>query len=109
MTNTIDERLRIATGFRPDEHDRVRDLLGGKLERRLSRWPAEQVDLEISLKERDTDQQQVTLEAWIAVKGRTRFVATSTKSEVDQALVEVRDDLHRQIDKFLTKRESRRQ
>lgn len=102
----LDDRLRIVPEFRPDEYDQIRQLLSGKLERRLSRFDAEQVELELSMKERDTASQRTVLEAWIS--GLPRFVATSTEQERDKAIVEVRDDLHRQIDKHITKQESSR-
>ncbi|MBW3620862.1 MAG: hypothetical protein KY461_11500 [Actinobacteria bacterium] len=102
----LQDRLRIVPEFRPDEYDHLRSLLGGKLERRLSRFDEDQVELELSVKERDSDSQRTVLEAWIA--GLPRFVATSTELERDRAVTEVRDDLHRQIDKHVTKQESSR-
>lgn len=102
----LQDRLRIVPEFHPDEYDHLRSLLSGKLERRLSRFDDDQVELELSVKERDSDSQRTVLEAWIA--GLPRFVATSTELERDRAVTEVRDDLHRQIDKHVTKQESSR-
>lgn len=102
----LDDRLRIVPEFRPDEYDHIRQVLSGKLERRLSRFDADQVELELSMKERDSASQRTVLEAWIS--GLPRFVATSTEEDLDKALTEVRDDLHRQIDKYVTKQESSR-
>ena len=102
----FDDRLRIVPEFRPDEYDGIRKVMFGRLARRLSRWSPEQVELELSVKERDTPSQRVALESWIG--GLPKMVATSTEQDLDRALVEVRDDLWRQIDRFVTKKESAR-
>jgi hypothetical protein len=95
------ERLRLATGFAESERDKILELFR-KLDRRLARFPADEVDMELSVKERDTPSQYVVLEAWIAKK--ERFVATSREPDIRDALVEVRDDLWRQIDKAVNRR-----
>lgn len=105
---TIDACLRIAPQFDTSEHGELRDQLRSKLEPRLARWRADQVELELSVKDRDSDQQKVTLEAWIAARGDTRFVGTSTNPVLRTAVNEARDDVHRQIDRFLGRRETRR-
>lgn len=105
---TVDACLRIVPEFRGDEHDELRGQLQGKLESRLKRWEADQVEMELSVKDRDSSQQKVTLEVWVAARGRTRFVGTSTDPNLHAAVTEVRDDVHRQIDRFVTKRESSR-
>ena len=105
---TIDACLRIAPEFRGDEHAGLTEQLRGKLEARLKRWDAEQVEMELSVKDRETAQQKVTLEVWIAARGRTRFVGTSTAPDLRAAVNDARDDVHRQIDRFVTKRESAR-
>lgn len=107
-TATVDLTLRLAPGFRPEERDDLVSALSSGLDRRLSRFDAEHVELELSVKERDSNQQKVTLEAWIATKGRSRFVATSTEGDIHRAVNEVRDDLRRQIDRFVTKQETAR-
>jgi hypothetical protein len=78
--STIADRLRIVPEFRPDEYDRIRELLFGRLERRLSRWDPSQVELELSVKDRDTSKQRMTLECWIS--GVPRMVATSTERDL---------------------------
>lgn len=102
----IEDRLRIVPEFRPDEYAHLRQLLTSKLERRLARFDADQVELELSMKGRDAADQRTVLEAWIS--GLPRFVATSSEQDRDKAVKEVRDDLHRQIDKHVTKNESSR-
>jgi ribosome-associated translation inhibitor RaiA len=99
--STIDQRLRVVSEFREDERERLVSTLQPKLDRRLERWDTEAVELELSVKERDTTSQKVVLEAWIA--GQPRFVATSTQTDLDAALLEVRGDLFTQIDKHVNK------
>lgn len=101
----IDERLRVVSEFRDDERPRIVDTLTAKLDRRLTRWDAEQIDMELSVKERDTNSQKVVLECWIA--GEPRFVATSQETDLTAALHDVRDDLHRQIDDHVNKQTQR--
>jgi hypothetical protein len=103
---TIQDRLRIVSEFRAEEHDHVRGIVFGKLERRLLHWKPEQVELELSVKERDTAQQHTVLECWIS--GVPRMVATSALLDLDQSIVEVRDDLWRQLDRYVTKQEASR-
>ena len=102
----VEDRLRIVPEFRPDEHDTVRELMSGKLDRRLSRWRPEDIELEISVKDRDTSKQRMAVECWISKL--PKMVATSTKLELESAVIECRDDLHKQVDKFITKKEAER-
>ena len=103
---TIQERLRLVPEFRTDEREGILDVLFGRLERRLAHWQPEQVELELSVKERDKPGQRTVLECWIS--GVPRMVATSTEADLDRAVVEVRDDLFRQLNRYLTKREDSR-
>lgn len=96
-TATVQQCLRIVPEFRTTEHPRVLNRLSGRLDRRLSRWTSAQVEMELSVKERDTNSQRVVLEAWIA--GHDRFVATSTDNNLHRAVAEVRDNLVRQINR----------
>jgi hypothetical protein len=100
------DRLRIVPQFHPEEYDSIRSTMFGKLDRRLSRWKPEQVEMELSVKERDGNSQRTVLESWIA--DLPKMVATSTEADLDKAVVEVRDDLWRQINTFLEKREGAR-
>ena len=100
------DRTRIVPEFRSDEHDKVLNLLFGRLERRLSRWEPDQVELEISVKDRDTPSQRTVLECWIA--GAPKFVGTSTERDLGKAVIEVRDDVWRQVDRHVTRQEASR-
>lgn len=103
---TIEDRLRIVPQFRPEEYDRVRELMFGRLARRLERWQPEQVELEISVKDRDTNKQRMVLECWIT--GVPRMVATSRETDLWKGVVEVRDDMWRQVDRHVTRQETTR-
>ncbi|MFC0114059.1 HPF/RaiA family ribosome-associated protein [Kibdelosporangium aridum] len=102
--NLIDERLHLATGFHESERDWIVRRLA-TLGPRLRSFDAVQVDLEISVKERDGASQQVTLECWIRRSPRLHLVATSGAHELAVALNEVRNGLLRQIDDAKTRTE----
>jgi hypothetical protein len=46
------DRLRLLPQFRPEENEKLREVLFGRLEHQLARWPPEQVKLELSVKAR---------------------------------------------------------
>ena len=95
------DQLRIAAGFSESEHDRIRELMR-KLDRRLATFPADAVDMELSVNERDTTSQKVTLEAWLPKF--PHLAATSKESEFHDALMDVREDLLRQINDEIGRR-----
>ena len=95
-------QLRLGAGFSADETDSVRDLMS-KLDRRLTKFPADAVELEVSVKDRDTQSQKVTLEAWLPKF--PHFAAVSQEADVHDALMDVRDDLLRQINDEVEKRQ----
>ncbi len=105
---SVADSLRVVPEFDPSESDQVVDILTSRLDRRLSRFGDDQVELEISVKDRDTPSQRVVLECWIAASGRTHFVGSSTKSPLMAAVRESAEDVHTQVDRFLTKRERSR-
>jgi ribosome-associated translation inhibitor RaiA len=94
-------QLRLGTGFSDADRDRVVETFE-KLDRRLEHFPADATELEVSVKNRDDTDQQVTLEAWLP--HMPHLVATSTEPDLRNALVEVREALWRQIDDALGKR-----
>ena len=102
----IATRLHLATGFLSSERDWIVQRLAA-LGSRLRSFPDSQVDLEISLKERNGAGQRVTLECWISRTPRLHIVSTSSARELPAALNEVRDDLIRQVDDAKTRIESR--
>lgn len=98
-------RLRLGAGFSEAEREEVLARFS-KLERRLQRYDDDAVALELSVKGRDTNEQQVVLEARIS--GFDRFLATSREPVLKDALNDVRDDLWRQIDDAMNKRRASR-
>ncbi len=94
-------QLRLGAGFSEAERDRIVERLS-KLDRRLARFPADGTELVLSVKERDSSGQSVRLEC--RVPGFSPFVATSTEPDLRAALMDVREDLWRQIDDAVTKR-----
>lgn len=109
MSATIDtpagvDQVRIVSEFRSDEHDRIRELLS-QLDRPLSRFEADAVELELSVKERESSTPYTVLECWIA--GWPKMVATSREDELSRAVTEVRKDLKRQIDEAVRRRRGR--
>ena len=91
---TVSETLRLSNGLAPSELDQAVAALG-RLDPLLRSYPAGTVELQLSIKERGTPSQRTTLEAWIA--GRQRVIATSSRTYLDGALAEVRDELARQL------------
>ena len=99
------ERLRLGAGFTTGDSDHVLELLA-PLGRHLTRWSPEDVDLELTVKNRGGPEQKVTLEAWLP--GWPSLVATAIDRDLDHALVDVRKDMIRQIDDQKTKHEPRK-
>jgi ribosome-associated translation inhibitor RaiA len=102
--STLDEHLRLGAGFAEAERPRIARALSALIPH-LSGWDDDQVDLEVSIKERDSPDQKVTLQAWLP--GRVHLVATSHEREVDHALAEARKDLIRQIEDERSRRDPR--
>lgn len=103
-TASVESSLRAGGGIRPEERSAIVKQFSS-LDARLRSFPVDAVDLELSVKERDTPSQRTVLEADIA--GWPRLVATSTHTTMAQALGEVRDDLIRQITDTKTRNEPR--
>lgn len=95
------DQLYLGTGFQPSERDRIVERLS-KLNRRLKRFPADGTRLQLSVKERDNSGQSVTLEC--QVPGFAKFVATSQEADLRDALMDVREDLGRQINDAVERR-----
>ena len=61
--------------------------------------------MELSVKDRGTRGQRLTLECWIA--GRPRLVASSADHDLDTAVSRVQEGMRRQLDDTATRREPR--
>jgi ribosome-associated translation inhibitor RaiA len=100
-TRILAERLRLGFGFSAAHRSHVLELLSS-LERHLARWDPGQVDLEISVKDRRGTGQKVTFEAWLPKW--PPLVVTSTATDLDHAVIEVRKEMIRQIEDEKAKR-----
>ena len=94
-------QLALGNGFEESERDRIVERLS-KLNRRLKRFPADATSLELQVKERNNSGQTVTFIAQLP--GFSQLVATSTESDIRDALMDVREDMWRQIDDAVTRR-----
>ena len=97
---TVDQ-LRIEYGFEESERPRVTELLR-KLDRQLKRFPADAVDMELMVKDRETLDQKVTMD--VRLPNLPRIIATSKESSLRDALMEVREEVWRQIKEQLARR-----
>jgi ribosome-associated translation inhibitor RaiA len=102
----ITNRLHLATGFLSNERTWVVERLAA-LGSRLRSFHDDQVELEISVKDRRGVEQRVTLECWINRAPRLHLVATSSEPDLPAALNEVRNELIRQVDEAKTRTEPR--
>lgn len=91
---TVAQSLRLVGDLKPADFDGIVERWGS-LDRRLRSFRADAVELALTVKERGTPSQKTTLEARIA--GRPAMVASSREVEFGSALIEVRDDLIRQL------------
>jgi ribosome-associated translation inhibitor RaiA len=98
----LEERLRLSGGLSEADRPRLVEALAG-VTKLLKRFDPDEVDLEISVKDRDDLDQQVTFEIWLP--GWGHFVATSQQQNLDSALTEVRKDMFRQLEDAKTKRQ----
>ncbi|GLZ34986.1 hypothetical protein Lesp02_71730 [Lentzea sp. NBRC 105346] len=102
----IAQRLHLAAGFHSSERDWVVDRLAA-LGSRLRSYRDDEIELEISLKDRKGAEQRVMLQCWINHNHRLHLVATSSQRELPAALNEVRDELIRQVGETKTRTEPR--
>jgi ribosome-associated translation inhibitor RaiA len=96
----------MAGGFHETERDWIVRRMA-QLDTHLKSFDPAQIDLEISLKDRDTAGQRVTLSCWIRRATQSHLVATSESPDLATALNEVRTNLVRQIEDAKTRTEPR--
>lgn len=101
---TVNECLRVGAGFAQGDRAWIADQFG-MLDARLASFHADATELEVSVKNRETKGQKVTLECWIA--GRQKIVTTSAEEDLQAALNDVRDDLRRRLNDAKTRQEPR--
>jgi hypothetical protein len=91
---TLTRRPRLGTGFAESERTWVTRRLA-PLTTRLRSFPDTAVELDISVKDREGADPRVTLVCRIT--GQTRLVATAAAHTLGTAVIEVRDDIIRQV------------
>jgi ribosome-associated translation inhibitor RaiA len=103
--SVLAQRLRLGVGFGAEDRTHLLEVLSA-LNRHLAHWRPEQVDLQVSVKDRGGREQKVTLEAWLP--GRPPLIATSAKADLGRALVDVRNDMIRQLQDDKARRDTHR-
>ncbi len=98
---TVEQCLHLGHGFREEERPHVVELLS-KVDRHLVGRAAGGVRIDLQVKDRDTVQQKVTLEAELA--GLPTTVATAEGDELWTAVAHARDELVRQLEDAKEKR-----
>lgn len=92
---TFARRSRLGTGFTESERKWVTRRLA-PLVARLRSLPGAAVELDLSIKDRYGADPRVTLVCRIT--GRNRLVATAAAPKLGVGVIEVRDDMIRQVD-----------
>ena len=97
----LDEVVHLSGGFSDADRPGVLDALS-TLVPHLSRWDTQSMKLEVSVKHRDSKEQQVTLRAELA--GYPTVVAKAVDLDLTRALAEAKRELIRQIEDEKKKR-----
>jgi ribosome-associated translation inhibitor RaiA len=101
---TVDECLRVGAGFSQGDLNWIAEQFT-PLDARLAAFDADTTALYISVKDRESPGQKVTMEATIG--GREKLVVTSSEDDLHAAIMDVRDDLKRRLNDAKTKHEPR--
>lgn len=91
----LDEVLRLGAGFKEGERPWILEALVG-IAPHLARWEPQEAAVEVSVKDRDSREQQVTLRA--GLPGLPPLVAVAADRSLDRALAEAKRELIRQIE-----------
>lgn len=89
---TVAKCLILGHGFHEDERDKVLEILH-KVDHRLHGIPEDRVRFELLVKDREHNDQKVTLEAGV---GSAHVVATADDEDVWAAVAHVREEFLRQ-------------
>ncbi|MFZ4517321.1 MAG: HPF/RaiA family ribosome-associated protein [Microthrixaceae bacterium] len=103
---TVAQCLHLGHGFHEDEREKAVEVLD-RLDHRLVGEPASGVRLDLHAKDRDQPGQKVTLELHVA--GLPTMVGTSEKEELWSAVIQVKDEVLRQLNEAKDKRVDRRE
>jgi ribosome-associated translation inhibitor RaiA len=102
VTSPLDNALRLGAGFQDDDRPWLLDALSA-LSTHLARWDPSEVEAEISVKDRDGKEQQVTLR--LALPGYPPLVAKVVDRNLVAAIAEVKRQVIRQVEDEKSKRE----
>jgi hypothetical protein len=100
--DVLDQAVRLGAGFKDGERPWVLEALSA-LVPHLARWDPDDVDVEISVKDRDGKEQHITLRA--DLPGYSPVVAVAADRNLDRALAEAKRELIRQIEDQKSMRE----
>jgi hypothetical protein len=100
--DVLDQVVRLGAGFKDGERPWVLEALSA-LVPHLARWDPDDVDVEISVKDRDGKEQHITLRA--DLPGYSPLVAVAADRNLDRALAEAKRELIRQIEDQKSMRE----
>ena len=100
--DVLDKVLRFGAGFKDGERPWVREALSA-LVPHVARWDPNDVNVEISVKDRDGKEQHVTLRA--DLPGYSPLVAVAADRNLDRALAEAKRELIRQVEDHKSMRE----
>jgi hypothetical protein len=100
--DVLDQAVRLGAGFKDGERPWVLEALSA-LVPHLARWDPDDVDVEISVKDRDGKEQHITLRA--DLPGYSPLVAVAADRNLDRALTEAKRELIRQIEDQKSMRE----
>jgi ribosome-associated translation inhibitor RaiA len=101
---SVDACLRVGSGFSQGDRNWIVEQFV-TLDALLAAFTADATDLELTVKDRASRGQKVTLEGRIA--GWPKIVTTSTEEDLHAALHDVRDDLRRRLNDAKTRQEPR--
>lgn len=96
--------LRVTGAANEQEALQLTERVARRLDARIKRWDQDHLDMHLVIRNRDTSQQKVTLEAHIARRGATYFVASSRLEDILDAVADVAHDIRRQVGRFVDTR-----
>jgi ribosome-associated translation inhibitor RaiA len=88
--------LHIGAGFKEKERPHVLEALSTLGPHLLGRWDPRDLDVEVSLQDRDGKEQRVTLRT--SLPGRAPLVAVAENPDITHALNEAKRELIRQLE-----------
>lgn len=101
-TGILDDVLRLSGGFAEADRRWLLEALAG-LETHLSRWQPGEMFVDVSVKHRDSKEQQVTIRAELA--GYPPLVAKAVDGDIKRAVAEAKRELIQQIEDEKKKRD----